>query len=116
MLAGEICMQISLQTQQRRWLYGLGQVHRRVRQTAPVVTKEGGGEKKKTVTMQFLLPEMYKKAEDAPRPTAERVVIKAAGGRNYGVDSKNDYGDDIWLQKDVSLFDGKTNGNSNAFN
>ncbi|KAH0924829.1 hypothetical protein HID58_017085 [Brassica napus] len=35
--------------------------------------------------MQFLLPEMYKKAEDAPRPTDERVVIKAAGGRNYGV-------------------------------
>ncbi|KAG2241891.1 hypothetical protein Bca52824_096263 [Brassica carinata] len=36
------------------------------------MTKEGGGGKnKKTVTMQFLLPEMYKKAEDAPRPTDE---------------------------------------------
>ncbi|KAL0844476.1 hypothetical protein Bca101_017722 [Brassica carinata] len=58
----------------------------KIAMTAPVVTKEGGGEKKKkTVTMQFLLPEMYKKAEDAPRPTDERVVIKEEGGRKYGV-------------------------------
>lgn len=49
------------------------------------MTNEEGGEKKKTVTMQFLLSEMYKKAEDAPRPMDERVVIKAAGGRKYGV-------------------------------
>ncbi|CAN8316982.1 unnamed protein product [Cochlearia groenlandica] len=52
--------------------------------TSPVVTKEEGGEKK-TVTMQFLLPAMYKKAEEAPRPTDERVVIKEEGGRKYGV-------------------------------
>ena len=55
--------------------------------TSPVVTKEVGGRerKKKTVTMQFLLPEMYKRAEDAPRPTDERVVIREEGGRKYGV-------------------------------
>ncbi|CAG7880738.1 hypothetical protein BRARA_C01912 [Brassica rapa] len=58
----------------------------KIAMTAPVVTKEGGGgDEKKTVTMQFLLPEMYKKAEDAPRPTDERVVIKEEGGRKYGV-------------------------------
>ncbi|KAF8063885.1 hypothetical protein N665_1179s0009 [Sinapis alba] len=57
----------------------------KIAMTAPVVTKEGGGGEKKTMTMQFLLPEMYKKAEDAPRPTDERVVIKEEGGRKYGV-------------------------------
>ncbi|CAN6835255.1 heme-binding-like protein At3g10130, chloroplastic [Brassica napus] len=59
----------------------------KIAMTSPVVTKEvGGGErKKKTVTMQFLLPEMYKRAEDAPRPTDERVVIREEGGRKYGV-------------------------------
>ncbi|XP_013668494.2 uncharacterized protein LOC106372750 [Brassica napus] len=56
----------------------------KIAMTAPVVTKEEGSEKK-TVTMQFLLPEVYKKAEDAPRPTDERVVIKEEGGRKYGV-------------------------------
>lgn len=53
----------------------------KIEMTSPVVTKEG----KKTVTMQFLLPEMYKRAEDAPRPTDERVVIREEGGRKYGV-------------------------------
>ncbi|CAN6807726.1 unnamed protein product [Brassica oleracea] len=58
----------------------------KIAMTAPVVTKEGGGgDEKKTVTMQFLLPEVYKKAEDAPLPTDERVVIKEEGGRKYGV-------------------------------
>ncbi|CAH8302302.1 unnamed protein product [Eruca vesicaria subsp. sativa] len=57
----------------------------KIAMTAPVVTKEGGGGEKKMVTMQFLLPEMYKKAEDAPRPMDERVVIKEEGGRKYGV-------------------------------
>ena len=56
----------------------------KIAMTAPVVTKEEGSEKK-TVTMQFLLPEVYKKAEDAPRPTDERVVIKEEGGSKYGV-------------------------------
>ncbi|XP_019058707.1 PREDICTED: heme-binding-like protein At3g10130, chloroplastic [Tarenaya hassleriana] len=54
----------------------------KIEMTAPVVTKEGGG---KTVTMQFVLPAKYKTAEEAPRPTEERVVIKAEGGRRYGV-------------------------------
>ncbi|AEC09472.2 SOUL heme-binding family protein [Arabidopsis thaliana] len=58
----------------------------KIEMTSPVVTKEGGGEgRKKLVTMQFLLPSMYKKAEEAPRPTDERVVIKEEGGRKYGV-------------------------------
>ncbi|CAN7137860.1 unnamed protein product [Brassica rapa subsp. narinosa] len=59
----------------------------KIAMTSPVVTKEGGGgeRKKKTVTMQFLLPEKYKRAEDAPRPTDERVVIREEGGRKYGV-------------------------------
>ncbi|CAN7112489.1 unnamed protein product [Brassica rapa subsp. narinosa] len=48
--------------------------------------------------MQFLLPEMYKKAEDAPRPTDERVVIKAAGGRNYGVVMFSHMVLFIWIQ------------------
>ncbi|CAD5320698.1 unnamed protein product [Arabidopsis thaliana] len=37
------------------------------------------------MTAPFLLPSMYKKAEEAPRPTDERVVIKEEGGRKYGV-------------------------------
>lgn len=37
------------------------------------------------VTMQFILPEKYKKAEDAPVPVDERVVIKEEGERKYGV-------------------------------
>lgn len=53
--------------------------------TAPVVTKGGEGERGKTVTMQFLLPSKYKKAEEAPRPVDERVVITEEGERKYGV-------------------------------
>ncbi|KAJ0791757.1 putative SOUL heme-binding protein [Helianthus annuus] len=49
--------------------------------TAPVVTKESG----ERVTMQFILPEKYKKAEEAPKPVDERVVIKEEGERKYGV-------------------------------
>ncbi|KFK36697.1 hypothetical protein AALP_AA4G157400 [Arabis alpina] len=56
----------------------------KIEMTSPVVTKEGGGGKK-MVTMQFLLPEIYKKAEDAPRPTDERVKIREEEGRKYGV-------------------------------
>ncbi|KAF8394976.1 hypothetical protein HHK36_018915 [Tetracentron sinense] len=52
--------------------------------TAPVVTKTGEGEKK-TVTMQFLLPSKYTKAEEAPKPVDESVVIKEEGERKYGV-------------------------------
>ncbi|KAG8647715.1 uncharacterized protein LOC110623402 isoform X2 [Manihot esculenta] len=56
----------------------------KIAMTAPVVTKEGA-EGKKLVTMQFLLPAKYKKAEDAPRPTDERVVIREEGEKKYGV-------------------------------
>ncbi|CAL1378911.1 unnamed protein product [Linum trigynum] len=55
----------------------------KIAMTAPVVTKqEGGGE---MVTMQFLLPAKYQKAEEAPRPVDERVVIGEIGERKYGV-------------------------------
>ncbi|XP_010505403.1 PREDICTED: heme-binding-like protein At3g10130, chloroplastic isoform X2 [Camelina sativa] len=60
----------------------------KIEMTSPVVTKEeggGGGGKTKMVTMQFLLPSKYTKAEEAPRPTDERVVIREEGGRKYGV-------------------------------
>ncbi|KAL8517385.1 hypothetical protein ACS0TY_015570 [Phlomoides rotata] len=49
--------------------------------TAPVVTKSGGEE----VTMGFILPSKYVKAEDAPRPVDERVVIREEGEKKYGV-------------------------------
>ncbi|XP_076939573.1 heme-binding-like protein At3g10130, chloroplastic [Bidens hawaiensis] len=52
--------------------------------TAPVIT-HGGGESGERVTMRFILPEKYKKAEDAPVPVDERVVIKEEGERKYGV-------------------------------
>ncbi|XP_031094521.1 heme-binding-like protein At3g10130, chloroplastic [Ipomoea triloba] len=52
--------------------------------TAPVVTKGGGGEEK-AVTMQFILPSKYARAEDAPKPVDERVKIKEEGERKYGV-------------------------------
>ncbi|KNA20909.1 hypothetical protein SOVF_047760 [Spinacia oleracea] len=52
--------------------------------TAPVITKGREGEKEE-VTMQFILPEKYKKAEEAPKPVDERVVIKQEGERKYGV-------------------------------
>lgn len=57
----------------------------KIAMTAPVVTKGGEGERERTVTMQFLLPSKYKKAEEAPRPVDERVVITEEGERKYGV-------------------------------
>ncbi|XP_061336640.1 heme-binding-like protein At3g10130, chloroplastic [Gastrolobium bilobum] len=61
----------------------------KVAMTAPVVTKGGGGDgeegKNKMVTMQFILPAMYGKAEEAPKPIDERVVIREEGERKYGV-------------------------------
>lgn len=56
--------------------------------TAPVVTKTGGsGEEgeNKTVTMQFILPSKYTKAEEVPKPLDERVVIREEGERKFGV-------------------------------
>lgn len=61
----------------------------KIAMTAPVVTKasdgEEGEEKNKMVTMQFILPATYGKAEEAPKPTDERVVIREEGERKYGV-------------------------------
>ncbi|XP_016183845.1 LOW QUALITY PROTEIN: heme-binding-like protein At3g10130, chloroplastic [Arachis ipaensis] len=61
----------------------------KIAMTAPVVTKDGsggdGGEAKKMVTMQFILPSVYEKAEDAPKPIDEKVEIKEEGERKYGV-------------------------------
>ncbi|GMI79897.1 haem-binding protein 2, cytosolic heme (tetrapyrrole) binding protein 2 [Hibiscus trionum] len=54
----------------------------KIAMTAPVVTK---GDDKNMVTMQFLLPAMYKSAEEAPKPLDERVVIKEEGERKYAV-------------------------------
>ncbi|XP_051131675.1 heme-binding-like protein At3g10130, chloroplastic [Andrographis paniculata] len=55
----------------------------KIAMTAPVVTKnEGGGE---MVTMAFILPSKYAKAEDAPKPVDERVVIREEGEKKYGV-------------------------------
>ncbi|XP_020576556.1 heme-binding-like protein At3g10130, chloroplastic [Phalaenopsis equestris] len=51
--------------------------------TAPVVTSGGGGST--PITMQFVLPAKYARAEDAPQPTDERVRIREVGERKYGV-------------------------------
>ncbi|KAL3640706.1 hypothetical protein CASFOL_015674 [Castilleja foliolosa] len=51
--------------------------------TVPVVTKSGGGGE--VVTMGFILPSKYMKAEDAPRPVDETVVIREEGERKCGV-------------------------------
>ncbi|CAL5381416.1 unnamed protein product [Camellia sinensis] len=53
--------------------------------TAPVVTKEVKDKEKKMMTMQFILPEKYRKAEEAPRSMDERVVTREEGERKYGV-------------------------------
>ncbi|CAL5210914.1 unnamed protein product [Lathyrus oleraceus] len=53
----------------------------KIAMTAPVVTNE----RNKMVTMQFILPASYGKAEEAPKPIDERVVIREEGERKYGV-------------------------------
>ncbi|KAK6290573.1 PREDICTED: heme-binding-like protein At3g10130, chloroplastic [Theobroma cacao] len=58
-----------------------GSESEKIAMTAPVITK---GEKN-MVTMQFLLPAMYERAEEAPKPLDERVVIREEGERKYGV-------------------------------
>ncbi|KAM0953398.1 putative SOUL heme-binding protein [Dioscorea sansibarensis] len=50
--------------------------------TAPLVTT---GDESTRVTMQFMLPSKYTKAEEAPKPTDERVFIREEGERKYGV-------------------------------
>lgn len=54
-----------------------------VAMTAPVIT--AGDDQADKVTMQFLLPSKYTKAEEAPRPMDERVVLREEGERKYGV-------------------------------
>ncbi|WVZ68157.1 hypothetical protein U9M48_017130 [Paspalum notatum var. saurae] len=54
-----------------------------VAMTAPVITD--GQQAPGKVTMQFLLPSKYTKAEEAPRPTDERVVIREVPERKFGV-------------------------------
>ena len=56
-----------------------------VAMTAPVITAEGREEQAGKVTMQFLLPSKYARAQEAPRPTDERVVLSEMGERKYGV-------------------------------
>ncbi|KAK2972236.1 hypothetical protein RJ640_014294 [Escallonia rubra] len=56
----------------------------KIAMTAPVVTKEGGGDQK-AVTMAFILSSKYERAEEAPRPVDERVVVREEGGKKYGV-------------------------------
>ncbi len=62
-----------------------GSMAEKIAMTTPVVTKDGGGEEEKRVTMQFLLPAKYQKAEEAPKPVDETVVIREEGERKYGV-------------------------------
>lgn len=57
------------------------QAAEKIAMTGPVVTSNAGDR----ITMEFILPAMYKKAEDAPRPLDERVVIREEGERKYGV-------------------------------
>lgn len=64
----------------------------KIAMTAPVITKstnasvaEAGSKKEMMVTMQFVLPDKYKRVEEAPLPVDERVVIREEGERKYGV-------------------------------
>ncbi|KAL1825608.1 hypothetical protein DCAR_0313783 [Daucus carota subsp. sativus] len=55
----------------------------KIQMTTPVVTKSSGGEDE--IVMQFILPSKYTKAEDAPEPVDERVVIREERERKFGV-------------------------------
>lgn len=59
-----------------------GSESEKIAMTAPVVTK---GDDNKKVTMQFVLPSIYKSAAEAPKPLDDRVVIREEGERKYGV-------------------------------
>ncbi|KAL3839448.1 hypothetical protein ACJIZ3_024039 [Penstemon smallii] len=56
----------------------------KIAMTVPVVTKSGG-DGKDLVTMGFILPSEFVKAEDAPKPVDERVVIREEGEVTYAV-------------------------------
>ncbi|KAI3443079.1 DYW_deaminase domain-containing protein [Psidium guajava] len=62
----------------------------KIAMTAPVITQGpprggGGGGEEEAVTMRFVLPAKYGKAEEAPRPLDERVVVREEEGGKYGV-------------------------------
>lgn len=57
----------------------------KIAMTAPVVTKSGSEGEENVMVMQFILPEKYKKASEAPEPVDERVVVREEGERKYGV-------------------------------
>lgn len=58
----------------------------KIQMTTPVVTKSSGGEgDEKEIVMQFILPSKYTKAEEAPEPVDERVVVREESERKYGV-------------------------------
>lgn len=59
-----------------------GSESEKIAMTAPVVTK---GDDNNKVTMQFVLPSIYKSAAEAPKPLDDRVVIREEGERKYGV-------------------------------
>lgn len=54
----------------------------KIAMTAPVVTKTGD---ESVMVMEFILPDKYNKAEEAPEPVDERVVIREEKERKYGV-------------------------------
>ncbi|KAK1396823.1 Heme-binding-like protein, chloroplastic [Heracleum sosnowskyi] len=55
----------------------------KIAMTAPVVTKSG--DEGSVMVMEFILPDKYNKAEEAPEPVDERVVIREERERKYGV-------------------------------
>ncbi|WOG92553.1 hypothetical protein DCAR_0311825 [Daucus carota subsp. sativus] len=59
----------------------------KIEMTAPVVTTNSGGDggSEGVIVMQFILPDKYKKAEEAPEPVDERVVVREQGERKYAV-------------------------------
>lgn len=57
----------------------------KIQMTTPVVTNSSGGGDDGEIVMQFILPSKYTKAEEAPEPVDERVVIREESERKYGV-------------------------------
>ncbi|CAL9165634.1 unnamed protein product [Musa hybrid cultivar] len=55
----------------------------KIAMTAPVITNVAG--EGKEVTMQFVLPSKYSRAEEAPAPVDERVVVRDEGEAKFGV-------------------------------
>ncbi|KAI8016237.1 AT-hook motif nuclear-localized protein 1 [Camellia lanceoleosa] len=78
----------------------------KIAMTAPVVMKGGGEEvERKLVTMQFILPSKYKKAEEASRPVDERVVIREERERKYGVVKFGGAETEVVVRKSIGLPD-----------